>query len=306
MHAGLEYANGSTADARTGMWLHHTVWTNLARRDAACPAKRHGDRFFASGNERTPVDLTRGGTVQAGYRIRAGDVLAMGGELMNMRREAAEVVLSVVFEFIPAVPRGFREVSGYWLDVGGCHGSEVPAFEGERFQYVSPAVVAGEEGEVVFTASHLHDGGVHSEIRRNGVLVCDSVATYGREGEGSHIEALSACSDVGWTKKGDEWSVTSFYDTTKHAPMRNMDGTLEPVMGISLVYVALGKEKHGHKTLKVCLGLAIFTLSLVLAVMWARLNGRDWLGRKKVGVQLGEGDGKRGSWMSVGRYRDEE
>ena len=58
MHAGLEYPNGSIADAGTGMWLHHTVFQNLMREDAMCG---HGQRFFASGNERTPVDLSSNG-----------------------------------------------------------------------------------------------------------------------------------------------------------------------------------------------------------------------------------------------------
>ena len=58
MQAGLEYTNGSIADADTGMWLHHTVFMNLNRKEAMCG---RGQRFFASGNERTPIDLTSHG-----------------------------------------------------------------------------------------------------------------------------------------------------------------------------------------------------------------------------------------------------
>ena len=62
MHATLEYTDGSDANAETGMWLHHTVWQNTKRGDAMCSnRKKGGERFFASGNERTPVDLTTGG-----------------------------------------------------------------------------------------------------------------------------------------------------------------------------------------------------------------------------------------------------
>jgi len=57
MQAGLEFTDGTVADAETGMWLHHTVFSNLRRPDAVCPDEKHGDRFFASGNERTPVNI---------------------------------------------------------------------------------------------------------------------------------------------------------------------------------------------------------------------------------------------------------
>ena len=57
MQAGLEYADGTVANADTGMWLHHTVFSNRYQENLVCPQKRHGDRFFASGNERTPVNV---------------------------------------------------------------------------------------------------------------------------------------------------------------------------------------------------------------------------------------------------------
>jgi hypothetical protein len=61
IQAGLEYLDGSVADAGNGMWLHHTVSSNLARHSEVCPAKKNGDRFFASSNERTPVNICRNG-----------------------------------------------------------------------------------------------------------------------------------------------------------------------------------------------------------------------------------------------------
>jgi hypothetical protein len=58
MKAGLTYENGSEANAETGLWLHHVVLTNRGKnRDMRGCGKRRGDRFFASGNERTEVDL---------------------------------------------------------------------------------------------------------------------------------------------------------------------------------------------------------------------------------------------------------
>ena len=57
MQAGLEYENGTVANAETDLWLHHTVTYNLGRTSAVCPGPEVPDGFFASGNERTPIDI---------------------------------------------------------------------------------------------------------------------------------------------------------------------------------------------------------------------------------------------------------
>jgi hypothetical protein len=64
MQAGLTYPNGSYANADTGMWLHHVVLTNTAVPAAVCGLSNGGDRFFASGNERTPVNICVNGSVR--------------------------------------------------------------------------------------------------------------------------------------------------------------------------------------------------------------------------------------------------
>jgi hypothetical protein len=60
MQAGLVNFDGSDANADTGMWLHHTVLQNN-RNAARGSCKMSSERFFASGNERTVVDLTLNG-----------------------------------------------------------------------------------------------------------------------------------------------------------------------------------------------------------------------------------------------------
>jgi hypothetical protein len=61
LQAGLEYTNGTTANSDTGMWLHHGVLYDFGRQDTACPSMPY--RFFASGNERTSLDLSVNGYV---------------------------------------------------------------------------------------------------------------------------------------------------------------------------------------------------------------------------------------------------
>jgi hypothetical protein len=61
MNMGLEYTNGTVANSDTGMWLHHGVMVNINRTDSVCGPRAYGQRFFASGNERTAVDFSAGG-----------------------------------------------------------------------------------------------------------------------------------------------------------------------------------------------------------------------------------------------------
>ena len=63
IRAGLEYPNGTDANADNGLWLHHTVFSNTQRAPIVCPQAKTGDEFFASGNERTPVNICVNGYV---------------------------------------------------------------------------------------------------------------------------------------------------------------------------------------------------------------------------------------------------
>jgi hypothetical protein len=57
IQAGLEYPNGTYANANTSLWLHHVLLYNLNNLDTVCGNNEPGERFFASGNERSPVSL---------------------------------------------------------------------------------------------------------------------------------------------------------------------------------------------------------------------------------------------------------
>jgi len=238
--AALEYSNGTRADADTGMWLHHVVFINRARNDSVC-SDGMPQRFFASGNERTKVDLTDQGVHKIGYPVHADDGFVMVSELMNMLSESQEVVLSMIWEYVPSIPEDFKQAVPYWLDVGGCGDSDVPAKANQKFHYESPALKANFDGDIAFVAGHLHDGGTEVSILRNGLRACTSYATYGKA-EGAvdgttHIVSMQHCLNAGRVRKGERWSIKAEYDTVQHAPMKSNDGSLEPVMGIALAYV---------------------------------------------------------------------
>lgn len=60
MQAALEYSDGSQANANTGLWLHHTLLINTKEHDTL-ECSKSGQRFFASGNERTVADICLSG-----------------------------------------------------------------------------------------------------------------------------------------------------------------------------------------------------------------------------------------------------
>ncbi len=57
-----------------------------------------------------------------------------------------------------------------------------------------------------------------------------------------HLSNMSDCSSLGKMNIGEGWSVRADYDFNIHSPMLNDDGTVAPVMGIGLLYVA--KERN--------------------------------------------------------------
>jgi hypothetical protein len=52
-----------------------------------------------------------------------------------------------------------------------------------------------------------------------------------------HISSISYCTGLGALKKGDKFSITSFYDMGAHKGMAGHHGGLEPVMGITVLFV---------------------------------------------------------------------
>jgi len=289
IQAGLESLDGTVANADTEMWLHHTVFSNTQRTSVVCPTMTSGDRFFASGNERTPANICVNGTDHAGYYIGSDDNFGMIAEFMNMKEEPRDVIFTMTYEFIPRVPAGFDKVRSMWLDIGGCHSSSFPAERDTAFQYSSPVFRSNSTGRVTSIFSHLHDGGVNIEVMKNGKVVCDAKAAYGQCGSGSmmkddaHISSISECNDLGSTTPGDEWSLAAYYDTSKHSPMTNMDGSLEPVMGISLVYFAETMDcmptpaHHHHRGRLVAIVLScVLVAAIVGGLVWAHRQGHSF------------------------------
>jgi len=251
MRANLITADGTTVNVDDGLWLHHMVMWDSAKRDMTCPnglfnAVNMGQRFFSSGNERHEVRFD----APYGYRLGANDRWTMIYELMNMTAQARDVYVTVTFDYVPATTPGYRDVTPIWLDVNQCGTSEKPARTGQ-YSYDSTFTMPGN-GNLLRLWGHVHDGGTHLTVTQNGQLVCDSVATYGGspefvEGPASvdmpgmpHISYMTECDGtparpVAALRAGDVLKLTAYYDSDAHMQM----GT-EPVMGIALGYLDAG------------------------------------------------------------------
>src|ERR687897_835527 len=97
----LVYPDGTRATMATGAMLHHFVLTSQFRSDATCGNAwlgLAGERFFASGDERTVVSLPSG----YGYRVRWYDSWNLLVDLMNHTTEPKTVYLKVTYTYRPA------------------------------------------------------------------------------------------------------------------------------------------------------------------------------------------------------------
>ena len=222
----------------------------------------------------------RDSTIKAGYFVEPQEQLALSVDLMNMLHDQAQddIVFKITYEYIEGQhAKDFSAVTPYWFDVGGCGPSDVPAYRDAMFNYSSPTLKGAPQGTTIFVGGHLHDGGTHVDLVKNDKAICSVNAAYenyqhlGDKGSTAHISSIQTCEMVDTTTPEDEWSIKAYYDTSIHEPMALMDGSLEPVMGIMLVYVMPGPEQHWTSRkwpLNFVLGLGCLTGVVLLLAAW--------------------------------------
>jgi Stress up-regulated Nod 19 len=243
MQADLVKANGARAGYSNGVMLHHMLLFNrdTGRTDATCGSSMLGllgQRFFASGDERTPTIMPRG----FGYRIGATSSWTHMWELMTMSSVPETVYVQVTFDWVPGSTPGMTNVEPVWLDVDQCGDSEVDVPAGRSS--VPYTWTVNRPGNLVGIGGHLHDYGVNLPIRNDttGQLICDSVAAYGEDplyidSHGmEHISSMSSCGNEDGTPlatlaNDQRVTITANYDAPEPAA---------GVMGISVGYIAQG------------------------------------------------------------------
>ena len=236
MTADLVYPDGTRAGYSTGSQLHHMVLFNqdAGRTDATCPAGLGflGQRFFASGDERTPIQAPRG----YGYYVGSGANWNLIWDLAGMAREAKTVYYQVTYKWVPA-PASLQNLEPVWFDVDQCGDSMVDVPVGQSSK--SWTWTVNRPGDIVGIGGHGHDGTVNLEIRNDttNTRICDSRAGYGEtplyidpEHGDRHISSMSQCvgTPVAKVTNGQRVTITAHYTMAKADPGQ---------MGISMAFI---------------------------------------------------------------------
>ncbi|HEX6382949.1 MAG TPA: hypothetical protein VF180_17135 [Acidimicrobiia bacterium] len=227
----LVYADGTPANLDTGMMLHHAVLFSAGRQDPTCgpeqpfPGKL-GQRFFASGNERTPGLFPPG----FGYYADAGNWSGIF-HVMNHSAGPKSVFFQLKVRWSPAAAGGVRPLTPIWLDMNNCRTSEYAVPAGPSSSHWT--WTSNLTGRIVATAGHVHDGGVRTTLTNQTTRqhLCTSWAGWGKKSafQGS-IESMSGCTwdRVGTVQKGEVLDLETVYNSSKSVP---------DAMGIMMAFV---------------------------------------------------------------------
>jgi hypothetical protein len=147
-------ATGTTANLNNGAMMHHFVFINPARTDAVCPSGLQGqlgERFFASGNERTHMHLPR----PFGYYNPAGqNNWTLIYHLVNKAAVQKKLSIQVIYRY-RTDPPNVSEAKPLWLDIDGCGDSEYTAPVG--YSNTNTSWTSTVNGRMVAISGHLHD-----------------------------------------------------------------------------------------------------------------------------------------------------
>lgn len=240
MTADLVHPDGTRAGYSNGSQLHHMVLFNqdAGRVDATCnpgfplPLGMLGQRFFASGDERTPIIAPTG----YGYYVGSGANWNLIWDLAGMSRVPKTVFYQVTFNWVPA-PANLTNLEPVWFDVNQCGDSTASVPAGPSS--LSWTWTVNRPGDIVGIGGHGHDGTVNIEIKNDttGQVICDSRAGYGGdplytdpEHGAEHISSMSTCvgTPVAKVSNGQRVTMKANYNMAKADPMQ---------MGIVMAFV---------------------------------------------------------------------
>jgi hypothetical protein len=224
----LVYPDGSRATMEQGPMLHHAVWTSQWRRDATCGSTLlglAGERFFASGDERTEISFPYG----YGYRVRWYDSWNMLVDLMNHSTAAQTVYVQVTYTTRPSW-ESVQSVKPVWLDIDQCGDSEysIPAGYSDTHWDWSVNV----PGKVVAAVGHVHGHGIAVEATNEsegGSLICRSEATLDPN-DPHRVMSMGTCT-------GDPIARVSWGQTVRLHSQYQSTHPADDVMGIMLAYI---------------------------------------------------------------------
>lgn len=247
MTAALVDTNGNDVGNSEGLQLHHMVLFNREKVDPTCQVGfpiplglLFGQRFFASGDERTVIEFPEG----YGYSVGSGNFNLIW-ELANMMPQSRQVYYQVTYNWVPA-STPMTDLEPIWFDIDQCGASAVNVPAGQSTREWTWTV--NRPGALAVIGGHTHandagGGGTNVTITNEttGELLCDSVAGLGETGMYTDmmgrdwLSSMSKCGGeddydpVGMLDTGDQVTITGHYDQSE---------AWSNQMGIAIGYVA--------------------------------------------------------------------
>ena len=208
--------------------LHHAVLTSQFQRDATCGNAwlgLAGERFFASGDERTPIGFPQG----YGYRVRWYDSWNLLVDLMNHATTSKTVYVQLTVTYRPA-SESVKPLKPVWLDIDQCGDSEYSILAGYSDTHWDWRV--NVPGKVVAMLGHVHGHGIAVEATnesKGGASICRSVATL----DPNDVHSVSAM----WTCAGDPLATVNTGQIVRLHSEYQSSHPADDVMGIMLGYI---------------------------------------------------------------------
>ena len=239
----LVYTDGTKATISQGPMLHHAMFAaqSSGKSDVTCPSKGPGllgERFFASGDERTAIDLT---SLPYGYKVNSSETWNMVFDLMNWETTSKTVKIRMTWKYATGSDHTSRApLRPVWLDANQCSlNSYITVPTGLSDTHYDWKASFG--GKLIAAAGHIHDHGVNIELTNEstgGSLLCNSVAGYGGPGYETpdgrkHVSSMGVCT-------GNPLSTISKNQTIRLHGIYNVpEGhhLIDDAMAIAIAYV---------------------------------------------------------------------
>jgi Stress up-regulated Nod 19 len=238
----LVYTDGTKATISQGPMLHHAMFAaqSTGKSDVTCGSSGPGalgERFFASGDERTPVDLT---SLPYGYKVNSTETWNMVFDLMNWETTSKTVKIRMTWKYATGTDSSSRgALRPVWLDQNQCSlNSYITVQNGLwDFHYDWKSTIGGK---LIAAAGHIHDHGVNNELTNQstgGTLLCNSVATYGGPGYETkdgrkHVSGMNVCTGnpIASVSKGQTLRLHTIYNVPEGHHL------IDDAMGIMIAY----------------------------------------------------------------------
>jgi hypothetical protein len=240
----LVYENGSKATITEGPMLHHAMFAaqSSGKSDVTCAGKGPGllgERFFASGDERTPVDLT---SLPYGYKVNSSETWNMVFDLMNWQTTSKTVKIRMTWKYATGSDATSRApLRPVWMDANQCSlNSYITVPTGLSDTHYDWTSTFG--GKLIAAAGHIHDHGVNIELTNKSAgesLLCNSVATYGAPGYVTHLDGRKHVSGMNVCTGNPIATITKGQTIRLHGIYNVPEGhhLIDDAMAIAIMYI---------------------------------------------------------------------